>query len=335
MFDLVNLPPNEIKIIIENTASKMDISNAIIEKDLWVSTLLYYLFSLSPWKNHLIFKGGTSLSKAFNIIQRFSEDIDLILDWRLLGYGKNEPYENRSNTQQDKFNKQLTIRMSEYLKKTILPELSRDLSSLINHKLLISIEDDVVIINYGSQYKDKSILQTIRLEIGPLAAWMPSRKISITPYISDAYPKIFNNTSVKVNTITPERTFWEKTTILHREAFRSEASQMPQRMSRHYYDLYQISKSPYYEQALNQSNLLDEVASFKKKFYPQTWAHYDLAKIGTLKLYPPEYALNSLKRDYEKMKNMFFDKYPNYNTLMKNILKIEKDINSIQNIKEL
>ena len=83
-----------------NTASKMKIDVALVEKDFWICLTLDYLFSKSKWKNSLIFKGGTSLSKVYNIIERFSEDIDLILDWRILGYKTNEPWEARSKTKQ-------------------------------------------------------------------------------------------------------------------------------------------------------------------------------------------------------------------------------------------
>ena len=72
--------------------------------------MLDYLFHRSPWKDSITFKGGTSLSKAFHLISRFSEDIDLILDWRVLGYKKDEPWEKRSNTKQDIFNKEANTR---------------------------------------------------------------------------------------------------------------------------------------------------------------------------------------------------------------------------------
>lgn len=90
--------------LFRNTADKMGLNDAIVEKDFWVCYTLDYLFHSSPWKDAITFKGGTSLSKGFNLISRFSEDIDLILDWRVLGYGAVEPWEERSNTKQDAFN---------------------------------------------------------------------------------------------------------------------------------------------------------------------------------------------------------------------------------------
>ena len=98
MRDIAKINENDRKALFHNTAAKMGMTDAIIEKDFWVCYMLDYLFHRCSWKDHIAFKGGTSLSKAYGLIERFSEDIDLILDWRVLGYGINEPWENRSNT---------------------------------------------------------------------------------------------------------------------------------------------------------------------------------------------------------------------------------------------
>lgn len=98
MRNIARLSDNDRRELFRNTADKMGLNDAIVEKDFWVCFTLDYLFHRSPWKESITFKGGTSLSKAFHLISRFSEDIDLILDWRVLGYGKDEPWEKRSNT---------------------------------------------------------------------------------------------------------------------------------------------------------------------------------------------------------------------------------------------
>ena len=114
---------------------------AIVEKDFWVCYMLDYLFQRSQWKDHLVFKGGTSLSKAYHLIQRFSEDIDLILDWRLLGYTASEPWETRSNTQQDKFSKQATQRTIQFLSRNLIPTLKADLSREIDSQFDVALEE--------------------------------------------------------------------------------------------------------------------------------------------------------------------------------------------------
>ena len=103
-----------LKALFGNASVKSGLSPAVVEKDFWVCLTLDYLFSDSPWRKNLAFKGGTSLSKAFDLIRRFSEDIDLILDWRLLGYGVDEPWKDRSNTQQDIFNEQANAKTRSF-----------------------------------------------------------------------------------------------------------------------------------------------------------------------------------------------------------------------------
>lgn len=94
MRDIAKLNENDKKALFHNTAAKMGMTDAIIEKDFWVCYMLDYLFHRSAWKSNIAFKGGTSLSKSYGLIERFSEDIDLILDWRVLGYEKDEPWKN-------------------------------------------------------------------------------------------------------------------------------------------------------------------------------------------------------------------------------------------------
>jgi hypothetical protein len=107
---------------------EMGVHPAIVEKDFWVCWVLDYLFESSLWKDHLSFKGGTSLSKAFGAIERFSEDIDLVLDWPMLGYGSTEPLEQRSATQQDCFGKLANQRAGDFLRQTVAATLPPELS---------------------------------------------------------------------------------------------------------------------------------------------------------------------------------------------------------------
>lgn len=328
MYNLVNLPKNELSIIIGKTSEAKNLSPAIIEKDLLVCTVLNYLFTECPWKNNLAFKGGTSLSKAFDLIERFSEDIDLILDWRVIGYETKEPLAKRSNTKQDKINKEFDVKTEEFLKSTFIPKLKEDLAKLITRNLDIDYENEAIIIGYGNDYEDESILHVIRLEIGAKAAWTPTEVATIRPYIAEVYPAQFGDASVSVRTTTPERTFWEKATILHHEANRPADLPVPPRISRHYYDIYRMAKLGVLNRALAQSDLLEQVADFKAKFYPRKWAGYDLARIGSLKLIPSNIHKEALRRDYAKMAGMIYGERPDFDDLMTEIAKIEAKINS-------
>ena len=331
MYRIAKLPAEERQELFQNTAIKRGMNAAIVEKDFWVCITLDYLFHSSKWSDGFAFKGGTSLSKAYNAIERFSEDIDLILDWRILGYGMNEPWEERSNTKQQKFIDDSNDRLFAYLKDEFLPEFKAGIEKEIEQNVTVFIdEDDEEIVNfaYPSSYRDESILEVIRLELGSLAAWTPTQIVDITPYVAEDYPELFTMKSTKVLTTTAERSFWEKATILHQEAFRPEGSMMPARYSRHYYDLYCMSKTEIKDNAIKQPELLEEVAKFKDKFYPRKWARYDLAKAGTLKLYPPDHSIQRLKDDYSQMKSMIYGYCPSFDEVLEGIKGLENEINA-------
>lgn len=332
MYNLVKQSEDQLQVIFRNTAQKAGLHEAIIEKDFWVCLTLDYLFHTCPWKEAFTFKGGTSLSKCYGLIQRFSEDIDLILDWRVLGYSVDEPWEQRSNTKQDAFNKKANLRAEEFLSAKLLPTIKADLSAILGREaqLYILPEDpQTICFQYPKIIEDNSTLQVIRLEIGALAAWTPSIQKTISPYVAEYYPKAFSQPSTVVLTAAAERTFWEKATILHHEANRPEHLPMPSRYSRHYYDLYCIAHSDSKEQAFKKLILLKKVVDFKMKFYPRKWAQYELATPGTLKLLPPDYRLDALRKDYDAMANMMYGDHPDFDTLMTYIRKLETEINAL------
>ena len=331
MRNIAKINANDRKALFHNTAAKMGMTDAIVEKDFWVCYMLDYLFHRCSWKDHIAFKGGTSLAKAYSLIERFSEDIDLILDWRVLGYGINEPWENRSNTKQDIFNKEANTKAEIFLRDTFLPSIITDLTQEIGENIKCFIDEDdpqTVKIAYPNSFADMSILQEIRLEIGALAAWTPVKVADITPYAAQEYRRLFKQPSTDILTVLPERTFWEKVTILHREAFREEDRPFPSRYSRHYYDLYRMMQTSVKDNALADNDLLTRVVEFKDKFYRCPWAKYDLAKRGTMRLMPPEHNLSKLRADYDHMQNMLFGNKPSFEEIMAGIAKLEDEINN-------
>lgn len=331
MRTIVNINDHDRQALFKNTAAKMGMTEAIIEKDFWVCWMLDYLFHRSPWKNNIAFKGGTSLSKAYSLIERFSEDIDLILDWRVLGYAKDEPWALRSNNKQDIFNKEACAKTEGFLRGEFLPALIKDIQSEIydNFKCYIDeFDPQTVIFAYNNDFKDASILPVIRLEIGALAAWTPAAEKTITPYVATQYPKVFKEPVTNILTVLPERTFWEKVTILHREANRSAGSIMPSRYSRHYYDLNCMANSDVKTNALKDIVLLKKVVEFKEKFYRCSWAKYEEAVVGRLKLMPVEKNIPLLREDYEHMKNMIFGYKPDFDVILDSIRNLENEINT-------
>ncbi len=323
---------NDKRRLFRNTADKMGLNDAIVEKDFWVCFTLDYLFQRSHWKDSITFKGGTSLSKAFRLISRFSEDIDLILDWRVLGYGRDEPWEKRSNTKQDAFNKEANARAEVFLAETFCPAIKEGLSQELGREADIHMDEEekqTVIFAYPKLFTNAGTLQVIRLEIGALAAWTPAKSAEIMPYAAEYYPDIFAQKNTSILTVAPERTFWEKATILHHEANRPEHLEMPQRYSRHYYDLYRMAMTPVKKAAFSRLDLLKKVVDFKMKFYPRAWAKYPEAVPGTLKLIPPEYRFAALEMDYDSMKDMLYGDVPSFDTVIAEARELEKEINTL------
>ena len=184
----------------------MNMDAAIIEKDFWVCLVLDYLFHRSKFKDVFAFKGGTSLSKCYDLIYRFSEDIDLIIDWSIFGYEKDEPWRERSNTKQQDFNKEINTKAAQFIEEQLVPELKRELGSTINTEIQVEIdknEPQTVLIHYPKSFSSLAISPSIRLEIGPLAAWSPSSNQQVCPYSAKAYSKAFSLPTTTVKTVSP------------------------------------------------------------------------------------------------------------------------------------
>ena len=333
MFENKNFSRNELEQVIKNASSKIGVNEVVLEKDYWVCFVLNYLFSMCNWKEYFTFKGGTSLSKCYNLIQRFSEDIDLILDWRLIGYDVDEPWRERSVTKQDKFNHESGQKTKDFLRSEFIPQIEKDFRNMINEEFKISIDDkdpQTVLFEYPKSFESSYLTQAVRLEIGTLAAWTPSEVVGIVPDLQRVYPTLFNGDSIEVRTVLPERTFWEKATILHQEAHRPKELGMPMRYARHYYDIFCIATSKHKKSALQDLELLEKVVLFKQKFYPRKWARYEEANSRNIRIVPDEHRWVELRGDYINMSEMFFGDYPSFDELMRKIIELEEEIHNIK-----
>jgi hypothetical protein len=332
MDKLARLSAQDRRDIFTEAAARRGIRPTIIEKDFWVCVVLKLLFHKSRFAESLVFKGGTSLSKVHGLIERFSEDIDLVLDWKVIGFGeglRNPLQEFSSKSKQDRFNKEINELATRYIAETLTPELS-DLLEKEKTGLSAAVDSEdphAINIRYPAAFSEAYIRPEVRLEIGPLASWVPSAKHVIKPYAFDVLPHVFEDPECRVIAISAERTFWEKATILHQEAHRT--TQIRQRHSRHYYDLYKLATSSIRAAALTSPKLLEDVVAFKRRFYPSTWAHYDLAIPGTFRLLPTDAVhIRELERDYADMQVMLFGESPVFEAILDTLRVLENDINS-------
>jgi hypothetical protein len=330
MDKITRLPQAQRNELFRETAAPMGASEAIVEKDFWVCWLLRHLFNTSALADDIIFKGGTSLSKVYGLIERFSEDIDLILNWELLGVGKDDPWIDRSKSQQDKYNKAVNEKAQAYIADTVTKTLAEDLAAASIEGLDAAIDRSdpfVITITYPRAFNDLYIRPEIRLEIGPLASWVPHEAHTIQPYAADLFPQLFDEPSCNVVAIKAERTFWEKATILHQEAHRPAEKSIPLRYSRNYYDLYKMALQPVKQSALADVALLKDVADFKMKFYPCGWAQYETAQPGSLRLLPDPEHIKHLQHDYAAMRQMLFGTVPPFEEILAALHSLEKEIN--------
>jgi len=296
-----------------------------VEKDFWVCWVLDRLFRSPCLSRKVLFKGGTSLSKVFGLIERFSEDVDLILDWREVT--TDEPMDDRSVSKQDKFNKALLEQAHEYLREAFLPEIQSMVSDVC--EAVIEDSPEIVKVKYPVAFPSDYLRPEIQLEVGPLASWVPHSEYEIRPYAAEVLPGAFERAKFTVRAIKAERTFWEKITILHHEAHRPRGNSQPGGYSRHYYDVCRMAGSDVKETAFADLGLLAAVVAFKDKFYHRGWARYDLAKPGSMRLVPPEHVLAQVEVDYGRMQFMIFGDRPSFATIMAKIGELETEINDL------
>lgn len=313
--------------LFSEAAARKGTTPAVVEKDFWVTWVLDRLFQQTELSRLLMFKGGTSLSKVYRLIERFSEDIDLVLDWRVLS--GEDPLAERSKAKQDKLNTAINEQARSHIGGELLRQVTAALAGVCACKL--DADDPYVInIRYPAAFPDRYLRPEVRLEIGPLASWLPSEEKMISSYAAEEFPGVFEKRTCRVKVITAERTFWEKATILHQEAHRPDDKPQPPRYSRHYYDLARMAEAPVKEAALADHALLANVVAFKQRFYPRNWARYDLAQPGSMLLVPQGKVLAAVEADYRAMANMIFGEIPGFDEVMATLQKLQDEINRME-----
>lgn len=328
MINIANLSINERGLLFRETSFKSNISEVIIEKDFWVCFILEHLFNYSRYNDKVFFKGGTSLSKCYNIIKRFSEDVDLILDPSLVGFKDKDLWLERSNTAQQKFNNKINNETNAFLLYEFIPNIKKELNQrgFENFKLEIDSNDPLsVLFIYDNVHNNNYIKPEVKLEMGTLAAKIPREIKIVEPYIQK-YLKEISNLEFNVYTIKSIRTFFEKLTILHDMANKNNNYNL--RYSRHYYDTYMLINAGLVDEANDKLDLLEEVVKFKNKFYYSKRSNMDDILIGKLRLIPNDEAIEVFKKDYMEMKEMFFGETPPFPEILRNLKKSEEYINS-------
>jgi len=319
-------------------AQKSGLGAVVLEKDFWVCWILKELFSLPRIGEHLIFKGGTSLAKVFRIINRFSEDIDISIDRKWLGFGgSNEPEAGASNKEKQRRVEALLLACQKRITGELLPALHFLIQSNVRRDekwSLLSDEADpdkqTLLFHYPSSLPLAEfgyIRRVVKIEMGARADHWPAETKTVAPYVTEQFPEAFKNPSCEVKVLVAERTFWEKATILHAEYHRPLASAPQDRLSRHYYDFSEMVRKGVAGRATEQLDLLKRVAQHKALFFKSGWAKYGEATKGTLRIAPPEHRLDALRQDYGKMQEMFFGEAPAFGAIIAALKQWESEFN--------
>ncbi len=340
MLNWLNHSREDLRLIFEQTAHKKGIASpAIIEKDFWVCVVLHTLFSLEP-RPRLIFKGGTSLSKAYNLIERFSEDIDLGIHWQDLGFVEGrDPKVVESKNAREKLLKELADEINRYVKSSLLSKLELRLHMELPYqdwRLVYDFDNGPILqfvypqVLQSSLYPKFTYLRpVVKIEIGARSAHEPFTEKLIIPYCTEAFPHLFDDAPILVQVLLERRTFWEKVTIAHAEYHRPEHKATPERLARHYYDIYKILQSPQCASVHSDLDLLNDVVRHKQEFYRCGWAQYEKACPGSLRIVPHNRLRKLLAKDYREMREMIFGPVPEFEDMMQHLKDTEREINSM------
>lgn len=341
MNEFARLSAAERELYFEQTASRMNLPAHLIEKDYWVCFSLGVLFSLQSESPLLTFKGGTSLSKVYRVIERFSEDIDFAVNRQCLGFGADSApdAEGISGEERKRRLSALTSACLAMVKEVLFPKLSGALRELLGEtEWSLDLNEDenqnqVLYFRYpptGVTVNAAYNPPHVRLELTARTDDHPSIFGTVTPYVAEQFPDAIEDAEVTVAVLAAERTFWEKATILHQFHFQEKPERVVPGFSRHYYDIHQLAAAGISEQAVEQIALLPEVADHKNVFYRQVWARYDLARSPqTLELLPHENIASTIQEDYEAMGEMMFGSPPDFDEIVETLTILKQRINAI------
>lgn len=340
MDSILRLNARQRAELYQAASQQLGMAEVIIEKDFWVCWSLRELFALPGIGDHLLFKGGTSLSKVWRAIARFSEDIDVSLSREWLGFvGPRDPEAADTGKQQRVRIENLATACAQKIEAEILPALrARASDALGPDGWAIAIDaDDPQTLRFtyptvlGAGAPDGYIRREVRIECGARSDDWPAEDKTILPYVAEAYPSTITDAAVPLRVLSIERTFWEKATILHAEAHRDESKATPSRYSRHYADLAALALHASAEAALARDDLRGRVVEHKNVFFASAWASYETAVPGTFRLVPAEYRLAALEADYRAMQEMFFQQPRAWSDIVSTLQKLERRINGAAN----
>ncbi|WP_277464729.1 nucleotidyl transferase AbiEii/AbiGii toxin family protein [Parabacteroides sp. PF5-6] len=320
--------------ILDRVSTELNIrQREVIEKDWWVTAVLRAMFCL-PYAKHLSFKGGTSLSKCWHLIDRFSEDIDIAIDREYLGFSG-----SLSKTQ---INDKLRRATCSFVRETMQHDLTEQLrkNGIAEDKFRVNVDitpisttdPETININYDSVLSfsiDREdglyVLPKVKVEVSGRSMNDPVSEVYLDSMIDQVYPKApFTEPKFNVRAVLPERTFLEKIFLLHEEFAKPKEQIRVERMSRHMYDIGQMLKTPIAKRATGDAKLYRQVIEHRRIFIGLHRFDYDTLYSKTLNIIPPYSIIDQWEADYENMRlHMIYGESVSFEELVSNL----KDLN--------
>lgn len=328
--------------MIQSVAQDHNIEDNAIEKDWWVTVVLKALFNTSCGK-WLLFKGGTSLSKGWNLINRFSEDIDISIGRNFFGDVLNLPFAKCENNNQVK---KLRKASRDYIHGTLSSELDAELLkmgvkgyTIMNETVTgepprpIDHDSDptIIFVNYESILPSSMRLidARVKIEISCLSMSEPYEQCEIRSLVFDKFPEEDDEMAASINTVTPSRTFLEKALLLSEELQKEEPRSL--RMSRHLYDLDRLMDTEFGQKALNDGKLYKAIVEHRRRFYHLGYVDYDKDYPAKIDFIPQNKVMNAYRLDYESnmVDGYIYGEAKSFDELMKGMEKLLQDFRQI------
>lgn len=304
-----------------------------IEKDWWVTQVLKAIFAL-PYAEHLSFKGGTSLSKAWKVIERFSEDIDIAISREYLGFAG-----ELSRTQvSDKLRRAACSFVREKLSADIKQQLiangiREDLFTVhVNVTSVTTVDPEVIYIEYKTLFPFEEYVQNmVKVEVSGRSMSEPVQSVQLASILDETYPNAATaESSFAVSVVRPERTFLEKVMLLHEEFAKPSEEVRTARMSRHLYDLERMLHTDIAERALKDEHLYRTILEHRRKFIGLKGFDYDTLYPQSLSLEIPADVLPLWRKDYENMQSsMIYGESVSFDELLEEIRQLNDRIRQL------
>jgi len=336
----ISMPEERRRLVCEQAGAQTGLFDSSVEKDFWVCWTLEKLFHLPGLEETFTFKGGTSLSKGWKLIERFSEDIDIVIDRAALGFSDtNAPDKASSNKQTKKRLKSLSESTHAFVHETIQPALRAAIEADMPAGLEWSLDpdktdpqDQTLLFRYPTAFPDhpEYLRQIVKIEMGARSDTDPASLVDIQAIIAEVFPELLPDSVFQVRSVQLIRTFWEKAMLLHEETYRPSIKKRRKRgMARHYYDLFQLMQKGIGEKAASDLDLFTRIRDHRRVYFRYTWMDYDSLAPGSLRLVPLEDQIANWEADYTGMqREMFYGDVPDFDDVLTTVKSFQERFNS-------